>query len=143
MAKRKAGTPAKTAVKPSKTSTPIERAEVFTDAPVNAILDADGRVVKVMIFDDPIERALTETLQEVISHPQGNVDDEAYWPAWIEAIVDRLSRKLGLRAFAVRASFHRDDRLGMAFEDGNMIRVRVKCSDEVRHTILVDPTPED
>lgn len=119
------------------------RLEEETGSGVVLRRDKDNKVVKIGLFDDPIEDAFAEALQEEILHPLGNVDDESYWPEWAAGIARKVSRKLGVQPAYVRASFHRDDRLGIPFDDENTIRVQLQVGSEYRNTILVDPTPED
>jgi len=113
-------------------------------AQAQAILGHKGQVLKVIMFADEIEAAFSESLSEAVSHPLGNIDDQLYWPGWAAEIRRRMALKLGVRESFVTVAFHTTDRLGASLPaDGNLIRVSAKVGDQIRHTLLSDPTPED
>lgn len=102
-----------------------------------------GDIVKLFSFDDPVNLAFENALSANVFHPQGNVDDPVWQDDWRQLIAADVARDLGLQLGYVSVTFHSDDRNGVAFEDGNMVRVMLRAGSQIRHTLLSDPTPED
>jgi len=111
--------------------------------PLPVITDNKDAVVKVIFALDRIGEAFGDSISEIISHPQGNVDDASQWPEWSRRVAERLAAKLVVARQFVSVGFHTTDERGQDFEDSNWVRVTASVAGDTRHRLLVDPTPED
>lgn len=122
------------------------RAEVLAglqNGNARVVYNADGDVAKIMLFDDPVNQALSDAVTEIVVHPQGNVDDARNWPDWEAALKLQIAKRLGLQSVFVKVEFSRTDEAGHPFANDQDVRITLRLSGQERSLILTDPTPED